>query len=437
MKKINRKLKKSYVFNLYTRLFIDKNLNLFKKSWVLEQMGRFTNQRLSFILLLASTALLLYKSFFVGTIFGNYSVWFLLLLAALMTCDKKLIRSYKATLFLAGFVVFGAVSAVFASASGVPLVISLNGIFLSLIFPLYFVVASTFPKKYYRQLPFIIILVCLPLLLAGLWQFVSGMTTPQYWVSPVENLIKLRVYGWSDNPNNLGAIAMVSGLVASFAFWLSKKWYFAFYAILAAFITVMTFSRTSWLGWGLALVIVLLIRNWRYLFLSIFALLGLLVPSVKQRFFATFDSGFLRDSALDGRIWTVKGIVHIFKQSPFFGIGPGTYGNAIARDYISPAYKMLPQNGFVASYMVDMQWQQILCQYGVIGILMISGFFISYFVNMSRRYFESKNIVYLASIVFLGVMLLSGFLENVWFFAPLAALYGIILGSGLGYANNK
>lgn len=437
MKKINKKLTKSHVYRIFSKLFIDKNLNSFHGSRILNILDRFTNQQLSFILLILSVVFLLYRSLMVGTIFDNYNVWFLLLLASLLTCDKKAVKSYQATVFLIGFIVFGALSAVFASISGVPLIVSANGIFLSIIFPLYFVIASTYPKKYYKFLPVIIILICLPLLMAGIWQFVAGATTPQYWVSPVEDLIKLRIFGFSDNPNNLGAIAMISGLVSVFAFWISKKWYFLAYTTVAIFTTILTFSRTSWLGWILALVIVLLARNWRYVFLTLFGLFGFFIPSVRQRFFATFDSGFLRDSALDGRIWTSNGIINIFKQSPIFGIGPGTYGNDVARDYISPAYQMLPQNGFVASYMVDMQWQQILCQYGIVGIFMIVGFFISYFVNMLKQYLKSKNIVYLACIVMLAVMLLSGFLENVWFFAPLASLYGIILGSGLGYANNK
>ncbi len=427
----------SWFFKLSKKLFVDDSLELFNSSVVLRFLNKFYNQKLSFIALILAVICLLYKSLLAGTFIDNYNIWFLLLALSLLTCNKKAIRSYRAVLFLAGFVVFGVVGAVLASINGVPLAVLLYGVFLSLIFPLFFIVASTFDQKYYRLLPGLIIVICLPLLLAGLWQLVSGVTTPQYWVSPVENLIKLRVYGWSDNPNNLGAIAMVSGLIATFAFWKSKKWYFILYALLAGFVTVMTFSRASWLGWGLALIIIIVAKNWRYIFLSLLALLGLAFPSIRQRLLSTFDPQFLRDSALDGRVWAVGSVADIFKSSPVVGTGPGTYGNSAARDYISPAYSLLSQKGFVSTHMVDMQWQQILCQYGVVGILLVTGFFISYFVNMLGQYRKTQDLVFLAMIVILVAMLLTGFLENVWFFAPLAGLYGLILGSGLGYANNE
>lgn len=435
--KISKKLHDSRFFKLAQRLFVDDNLKVFDKSWILAISSRLTNQWLSLTALIASVACLLYRSLLVGTVFDKYNVWFLLLVLALATCNKKAINAYRSTLFLIGFIIFGAVSAVFSAVNGTSATVLINGILLSAIFPLFFIIASTYSKKYYKVLPMIILLICLPLLLAGIWQFVSGMTTPQYWVSPTESLIKLRIYGWSDNPNNLGAIAMLSGLVATFTFLMRKRWYYIIYAIFAAVVTTMTFSRASWIGWILALAIVLITKNWRYIFLSAIGLLGLLVPSVRQRLFATVDPLFLRNSMLDGRIWTSGSIMDIFRHSPLLGIGPGTYGNSVARDYISPAYNMLSQNGYVASYMVDMQWQQILCQHGIVGILFVAGFFVSYYVNMLRQYVKGKNFVCLTSVAILSVMLVTGFLENVWFFAPLSGLYGVILGSGQGYANNK
>lgn len=435
--KISWRFNESWLFRFSKKLFIDTDTKMFDKSVFLKVLKFLTNQPLSVCFLILSVILLLYKSLLGGTMINNYNIWFLLLVLAAITCDKRAIKSNRSILFLFGFIIWGLISAIVAALCGVVTTILIYGAFLSTIFPLYFIVGGSYPKRYYRLLPVVLILICLPLLLAGVWQLVTGVTTPEYWVSPVENLIKLRAYGFSENPNNLGAVAMMSGLVATFAFWVTKKWYWAIYALLALFVTVMTFSRTSWIGWLIAIFTVLIIKNWRYILLSVFALLGLLVPSVRQRIFSTSSPKFIRDSSLDGRIWTAKGIFDIFKSSPVFGAGPGTYGNSMARDYISPAYNLLPQNGYVASYMVDMQWQQILCQYGIVGVVLVAGFGISYVVNMYIKYKASKNLVCLASIGIMLTMLVTGFLENVWFFAPLAALYGIVLGAGQGYLQNE
>ena len=435
--KISRQFDRSKVKKIFDGIFVDSRSNLFEKSLVMKVLSCFDNQFVSLGALVLSIICLLYKSLLVGTFIDQYNIWFVFLLVAMLTCSKKAVKSYRSSLFLMAFVFVGLASAILAAINGVPLMIILNGIFLSAIFPLFFIVASTYNKKLSNILPYVIIIICTPLLLAGIWHLISGVATPAYWVSPAENLIKLRIFGWSENPNNLGALAMITGLVALFLAWSKKRWYLIIYTILAVVVMILTFSRASWLGFFAGITVALLIKNWRLIWLSSLSLIGLLIPSVRQRLLSTFDARFLSDSVIDGRLWSLGSISDIFKNSPIIGIGPGTYGNTVARDYVSPAYAMLSQGGFVSSFMVDMQWPQILCQFGIVGILCVAGFFVSYFINIIREYFKSKSVILLGSMAILVAMLVAGFLENVWFFAPMSSLYGVLLGLGINYGNNR
>lgn len=435
--KISRQFNRSKVKKIFDGVFVDTRSNLFEKSWVMKALSSFDNQLVSLSALVLSIICLLYKSLLVGTFIDQYNIWFVFLLIAILTCSKKSVKSYRASLFLIAFVFVGLASAVQAAINGVSLMIILNGIFLSAIFPLFFIVAITYDKKLSNILPVIIIIICIPLLLAGIWHFIGGVATPAYWVSPAENLIKLRIFGWSENPNNLGALAMITGLMALFMAWSKKRWYLIVYTILAVVVMVLTFSRASWLGFFVGITVALLVKNWRLIWLSSLSLIGLLIPSVRQRLTSTFDSRFLSDSATDGRLWALGSVLDIFKSSSVIGIGPGTYGNSVAQNYISPAYAMLSQGGFVSSFMVDMQWPQILCQFGIAGILCVTGFFVSYFVNIIREYFKSKSVILLGFVAILVAMLVAGFLENVWFFAPMASLYGVLLGLGINHRNAR
>lgn len=435
--RISLSVKDSLAFKLSKKLFVDDNQNAFRDSKVLKVLNYCNNQYISIGALALSVVCLLYKSFLVGTWLDSYNVWFVFLVIALLFCDKKEIKSHRSIIFLIALIGASLISSIVAAICGVQLVVLMNGLFLFSVFPLFLIITSTYSAGLYKIIITAILIAVLPLMIAGIWQLFDGSTTPEYWVSTSENLISLRIFGWSENPNTLGALSMLTGLMSLFLGMRSKKWPYFVYFVLAIFVMILTFSRASWLGLIIGLAVVILIKNWRFMWLLLLGIPALLVPSVNQRLVSTFNSSFLSDSAFDGRLWTLNSIKDLFYRSPIIGIGPGTYGNDVAKNYISPAYSMLSQNGFVTSYMVDMQWPLIMSQTGVVGILCVAGFFISYFINMLGFYRKSKDIMCLGFIAVLVAMFVVGLLENVWFFAPMASIFGIFLGIGIGYKNAK
>ncbi len=431
--KIKLNINESIVAQLVNWLYVDRQSEFFGESRILKLLNHASKPYVSVLCYALSIIIVLYQSILVGTIVDTYQVWFLLLIMSALFCDKRKLASSRANTYLVLFVVVAIISSLISAINGTPLAIIANGIYIVSIFPLYMIVASTYDKRIVKYLLVVIFVAVLPLLLAGLIQSFAGMATPAYWVSSQERLITIRIFGWSQNPNNLGALAMVISLAAMFLSWFYKKWYLFVYSILAGIVLILTFSRASWLGLMSAIITFVLIKNWRYIWLSFIGLTALLIPSIRQRLGVVFTGQFISDSIIDGRIWSFRSILDLFKSSPIIGIGPGAYGNNIARNYVSPVYGLLSQDGLVASFMVDMQWPQILCQTGLVGFLLTLSFFISYFVNAVRDFKQRGNIVSLASVSLLVSMFVVGCFENVWYFAPMAAIFGVFLGIGKGH----
>lgn len=432
--KIKLDFKKSNLLKILKWLFMDDNKNLLKSSNILGLMSKIDNARLSIICLGLSLACLWYESLFTSWGIGwieklNFGAIFLLL--ALIFCDKQRLRSTKAMIYLSLFVIALLVSGLLAAFNGLELGMIVIGVMLFCQFALAFIVASTYRSK--MTIVNIILILSLPVILVGCLQVLGGGVTSKLWVSGAENLIDARASGFFGSPNILGSLSMIVVIVALFAFWDKKRWYYLAYTPIALLALVLTYSRSAWIGLVVGIVIVLLIKNWKLMVLVPLGLLSLLIPSVRQRLLVATSQEYLVDAAIDGRIWSFNNAIEIFKTSPLLGTGPGTYGGQTAIYYNSPIYLRGLQNGYIALPYTDNQWLEIFAQVGLLGIILISGFFVSHFVNNFRQFLRSGSYLSLGISAAIIAILIDGAFGNIWEFGSIAVLSGVYLGLGNNY----
>jgi len=427
---ISRSFVGSWTLKILRWLFVDSDKDLFRGSRILSFLHKLTNRKLSLIFFALSFIYLWYESLFIGLGIG-VNLGPVLLVLAFLFCDKSRVQSTRATMYLVLLVLALLFSGLLAAINGIELGMMLNGVLLFSQFVLAFIVASTYKNK----MSFInmILLLSLPVILVGIYQGLWGPETSRLWVSGAESLIDARAFGFFGSPNILGSLAMVTVTASLFAFLGRRKWYYVGYTALAVVALVLTFSRSAWVGAGIGIALALVIKNWRLILLAPLGLFGLLIPNIRQRLMTAISPEYMVDASLDGRVWSFNNAVEIFKTSPVLGTGPGTYGGETAIYYNSPVYLQGMQNGYIALPYTDNQWLQVLVQAGLIGVLMVGGFFISLFVNNLRQFRRSRQYLNLGILAAIVAVVINGFFANIWEFSAISVLSGAYLGLGNSY----
>ena len=425
---------KSRLEKVLSWLFIDRDNDLLKDSKVMAILNKLNNNMVSLVCFTSSLACLWYESFFTKLGLGwvetmNLGAIFLVL--ALIFCDKRRIRATRAVIYLVLFILVLLASGLWASVNNLELGMILTGMVLFGQFVLSFIVASTYRSK----LAFInvILVLSLPFLFFGLFQGLCGQETSRLWVSGVESLVDSRAFAFFGSPNVLGSLSMILAIMACAAFFDKKRWYHLFYLVISVIVLTMTFSRSAWLGLFVGVLVAALIKNWRLILLAPLALVGLFIPSIRQRIFVAFSPGYFVDASIDGRVWSFNNAMEIFRRSPLLGSGPGSYGGQTSIYYNSPIYLQGMHNGYIALPYTDNQWLQILVQTGIFGAITVAGFFISHVVNNVRQYRLSGSYISLGVVAATIAVFVSGVFGNIWEFGAVAVLAGAYLGLGNSY----
>ena len=190
--------------------------------------------------------------------------------------------------------------------------------------------------------------------------------------------IAFRVYSTLANPNVLGEyLLLVIPIACAFAFSAdNRKKRIA--ALLAALIMgvclILTYSRGCYLGLLFAAAVFLVLLDRRFLFLGILAvaLCPLYLPdSVISRFTSI---GNMADSSTSYRVRIWLGSLAMLKDFGFSGVG---YGSE-AFNTIYPAYAM---HGVYAQHAHNL-FLQILCDSGIVGLLVFLGLIVSFYRMM-------------------------------------------------------
>lgn len=373
------------------------------------------------ILLLLSVILFWYEG-----AFPTYSLATITLVLALVFADKSKIKIGKSTIYFISFFVLAQFSGVLAVWNGVNPRLVIMGWLLFTQF-LIAILAAQGVAKPYRLLKNVLI-SSVPMILVGAYQFVAQQPTSSLWVSPAEASISTRAFAFFGSPNVLGAVLAVVALAAAGVYLETKNKVIALTAVFSTLVLVFTFSRSAWIGFVVGAIVMLIIRNYKLLFLAPLALIVFVFAQVRDRVAVLFTPGYTLDSSLDGRLWALNNGFHIWAKYPLIGSGPGTYGGKLALNAASPVYLQGIQQGYVALYYTDNQWLQLLVQTGIVGVILFALFSVNILIELVSKYNVGKSWVALGVSGAFVAFCITGIFGNVLEFGAIAVPMGIMLG---------
>ena len=157
---------------------------------------------------------------------------------------------------------------------------------------------------------------------------ILGYPTGSEVVRTVAGTETVRANGSSVDPNVLGALLMLAGLVVLGQIVASRPLFPRWILVLAAAVILcalaLTYSRSAWVGLAAGFAYLALTRERRLLVLGAAGIGGLLLLPQTQAFVARFAAGLeLRDEATLMRLDEYRNALALIAQYPVFGIGFG------------------------------------------------------------------------------------------------------------------
>lgn len=137
-----------------------------------------------------------------------------------------------------------------------------------------------------------------------------------------------RINGPSSHVMTYSGIIMPVSVMMVILFWRERKWWQFAAAMLSSLTLLLTFTRSVWLGWGVALLVVVLITRARLAFYALPALVlfvTFMPLPLFSRLISTFDA---RQSSNFDRIRMLEAGVEMIKDHPLLGVGPANVKEA-------------------------------------------------------------------------------------------------------------
>jgi putative inorganic carbon (HCO3(-)) transporter len=425
-------IKNSYTFRIFNFLFSTSKPLSLEETKVFKFFGRVYFPFLTDVFLFLSLLYFWYEGLIIKYVPNLNLAWLApsMIILALLFANKSKIKIYKTHLWYLIFLLVSLISGLFGISRGIDGRMVFIGWLLFAQFGMAFIAAQTIKDKY----SFLkgLILAALPLAIIGIYQFFSKVPTSKLWLSPGEELT--RVFAFFGSPNVFGAIMAIACFVTAFFFLKEKKKYWLVVGALFLMALFFTYSRSAWAGLALGTVYFFLIYNLKLVIYLPLALLFLLVPQIRNRLSIVFSANYINDSLLDGRLWSFKNGLYIFKKYWPIGTGPGTYGGKTAITNASPIYHESLQNGYTALYYTDNQFLEILVQTGIFGIFSFIGFLASGLAELTRKA-RNRDIISLTGASILIVFIVSGLFGNVLEFGAVAIPVALV--TGAAFSSNR
>ena len=275
--------------------------------------------------------------------------------------------------------------------------------------------------KEYRQLKTLLILVAVGLTAAALYGCYQGYIGVEVVASQQDLTLNKdmpgRIYSFFDNPNNFAEVlAMFIPLVGALTL-NAKGWRGRLGGLVCLGASVaaigMTYSRSSWLGLALAVVVFLALMDWR--FLPAMVVLGVcaipfLPKSILNRILTI---GNMKDSSARYRIAIYEDTARLLKDYGVTGVGLGS-------DILTRTFKGYPPM-FDGNFPIHTHnnYLQMWAEVGIFGLLAYAGLILGQ-IKESLRAFrkadKSLKRILAAALGGLVGLLAIGLVEYTWFY---------------------
>ena len=142
--------------------------------------------------------------------------------------------------------------------------------------------------------------------------------------------LERRINGPSSHVMTYSGILLPLSVMMFILFWRERKWWQFLAASLSALTLLLTFTRSVWLGWAVAVAVVLLASRARLLFYAapVLVLFITFMPlDLFSRLISTFD---VQQSSNFDRIRMLEAGVEMIRDHPVLGVGPANVKAAYA-----------------------------------------------------------------------------------------------------------
>jgi O-antigen ligase len=253
--------------------------------------------------------------------------------------------------------------------------------------------------------------------LDAIYQYVIKVPIPASWTD-LSGHVLTRVFSVLRSPNELGSyMALMAPLLCGMGIAertrLRRTWYLAG-AALCVVALALTFTRGAWVGLAVALMLMAVIYERRFLVPLVCMVAGAyFIPSLHQRVQALFTSVYWIKSSDSGRVAKWLSAFDHMLTNPLFGVGIGKYGGAIATKYHLSTYS-------------DSFYAKTLGETGVVGLILFLALHLRLLMDLAqsvRRAFGRERYLFLGGITGLLAVLIHNSMENVFEYAPMAISY--------------
>lgn len=292
----------------------------------------------------------------------------------------------------------------------------------------YFIIINTIEnKKQFKSLLYLFVIAAALSAVYGIYQYIFGDVYSQAWLdAEMFEDIKMRVYSTFENPNVYGEYLILAIPIAVSLFWTEKGfWKKAFLLGIVAITTlamVLTFSRGCWLGILLALAILAVIIDRRFIILGLIGLMCLpfvLPDTIIQRFTSIGD---MSDSSTSYRVYIWMGSLAMLKDYWFSGVGLGeTSFNTI--------YPLYSYNNIQAPHSHNL-YLQIVSQFGILGLIMFLGVVYNFYKEATISMLKKKNIILAGIVAGMTGFFLESMFDYTWYNYRVILIFWMVLAFG-------
>lgn len=238
-----------------------------------------------------------------------------------------------------------------------------------------------------------------------------------------------RAYSTMENPNNLGQVLMMMlpFFVAVFfgAKTFMKRFIIFSMGLVPLIALALTYSRSSWIGFAVAMAVFVLLTNWKLLplfMVGAVAMVPLMPGSVYRRILTIFDS---TDSSTNYRFVIYRTIAPMLGKYWFTGVGLGT-------DAFMSVVSSFPLHTVVVPPHTHNLYLQIWIESGIVSVLCFLGFVINT-VKRSIKNIATVKDSYVKYIIIGGTGSMAGLLtvglaEYAWYYPRVMIMFWIGVG---------
>lgn len=205
--------------------------------------------------------------------------------------------------------------------------------------------------------------------LHGIYQYIVAAPMPAQWVAQSEAGVRTRVFSIIGSPNVMGSFLIMTAPMVLSAFYYFKNIWLKLFCLFGTaclcLSLLFTFSRGAWAGFVLTALIFSILVDKRLIALMMAGAAALLClsSSIASRITFLFTNDFVVASAKGGRALRWEFGYQMLAAHPFFGLGLGRFGGAVAMQN-----QILDQTGSFEYFYMDNYYLKTAVEMGYVGL---------------------------------------------------------------------